>query len=180
MTGLAVPAALSTGAAAAAAIEWTSTINLGAVLLGLLIAGGTLGSILYGVRFRVGYEASSAAAEELRKGLADSLARGERLEQALATASSLNAEQAAVIQRLENLPNLERIVHLMAEETQRADERATQRLQAGVAALEKGFDERLKWHDERAQERHDLQLSTLAGLAASVERLSRSLQRGSA
>lgn len=164
MAPFALPAGATTGSVAlVGAVEWSSTVNIGAIALGLLVALSTVVAVSYGARYKVVAEAASAAARELRSALDDALARGERQDRALCEQSQRLEEQAHVIERLEHLPNLERVVNLMAEEAKRADDRATKLLHEV---------------EERAQKRHEAQIAALAGIAETLEQIHRSQPKG--
>lgn len=116
------------------AIHFTDTITLGSVVLGCAVAFGVLVAVVRGVRWRVAAEVSSAAADELRKALADekeiSAAREQRLNDDLARTRE-DARQRAddlrtaqqTIARLEQLPDLARVVSLLDSHEVRAQER---------------------------------------------------------
>lgn len=123
------------------AIQFESTVTLGAALLGVLIAVGTVSRLLYGAKYRTAYEVAHATAEELRKALLDEKARVERLEVVLAAERDRLKHAAEAIARLEALPDLGALVRILDQ------------------------------HESRAQERHERTAAVLTALVERVEKL---------
>lgn len=155
--------------AALGSTDFTNTITTGSIIVGALVAIATIAAIVWGARFKVSYQAASAAASELRKSLADAIDRGNRLEAALHDAMTTIGEQKQTIERLSSLPNLERVIQLMSDTADRADVRASERLDRGLIRIEELFDN----HERRAVDRHEHLLPVLAGMAANLEKLNR-------
>lgn len=82
------------------------------------------------------------------------------------------AEQALVIQRLEQLPNLERVVDLMAKTFERIDRRLEQRTAEAlevIARLVSDLEERLNQHEQRSQERHEAGVRVLGAIESRLK-----------
>jgi hypothetical protein len=152
-------------------VHWQNTITLGAVIIAA--SGGLAGLawFAYGVRWQSAWRVASAQTEELRRSLADERTRGDRTEDRLGEATKTISEQRVIIERLEALPNLERVVKLMADTATHQDQAANERLQGALKKLTDEFDTRFTRHEEKAEERHDAQLAALAGIAAVLTKL---------
>lgn len=151
--------------------EYEATISLGAIIVGLLAGVGALAAVVYGARYKVVAETASARAAQLSDWLEEAQAREQRLEQRLAEAlTALDdarrtlQEQAVTIERLEALPNLERLVKVMHEERVRTDEASDRRLEVGVSRLEEALEASFTGHERAAEAR--------------VERIIAAVQRG--
>lgn len=138
------------GSADVAAATFTSTITLGSMILGLVVAVAGLAAFFYGVRWKSAWQVASAQAEELRRALDDERQRAERLEDRLADALGQLADAKEAIERLSALPNLERVVKLMSDTAERAERRAQQRLGVALEQLTKQMSDA----ELRAEERH--------------------------
>lgn len=144
------------------AIAFSDSINLGAVLLGLMI----LGAIAY-FRIRSGVAdvwENVAKAEKERSHQCQ-----ERLEEAL----KISGDQREQITRLEALPNLERVVNLMAEQSERAEQRAEIRTRAAVAQVEIWSQK----HEERAMDRHDQQMELMREMQATQHEMAETFRK---
>lgn len=147
----------STGAVSALpgyfAVSFSHTISLGTVILGIALSLATLIGIVYGVKWKVAYEveAKTREAAEAFGDIKDS--ESKELQSQLLRAKDLIGEQKAVIERLEALPNLERIVHLMGEQSVRQDAAASLRLVEGMDVIKESFKEVIEHHDEKAEAR---------------------------
>jgi hypothetical protein len=122
-------------------LDFSGTIGLGSILVGLLVtilAGG----VNFRNRFlrdqiegwKGNYEQSEAHVEQLTEQLTESHRINEQLRSELADAR-------VVIERLQQLPNLERLVQLMSDIQERQEKRADGRhteLLAAIAAPPKG------------------------------------------
>lgn len=144
------------------AASYSNSITLGAVLIGVLVAGG----IAY-LRIRAGTEAGAAAVwESVAKGHEE---RAALLHQQLRECSDLVGDQKKTIERLEALPNLERIINLMAQTAQNQDIHAQERV-AGVMAQ---FEQIQDNHESRAAQRHDAQMLVLQQMQATQQEMYR-------
>jgi hypothetical protein len=161
-------------------VEYTNTVNLGAILLGVLLSLAGLAVLAYGARWKSAFTVASTQAEELRKALLDEREsrRGaeERSRDLLEIITGLKTEN----ERLAQLPNLERVLKLMHETAASQDKIAQQRLERGMEQIEKMFSAEMRTHDADAGRRHDALVEVLgsveahmAGVAAGVERLVR-------
>ena len=151
------------------AIDWSSTIGLGSVVVGIVVALAGLAVLGYGARWKAAATASEAGMKAERDTREAFKARADRLEIELRETRARNeelahliGEQKKTIARLEALPNLERVVNLMAEQQERADVRATERLQRGLTAVEDMVDARVTDHEKFARERHEQLLAALS------------------
>jgi hypothetical protein len=150
------------------AATFTSTITLGSIILGIVVGAAGLSAFFYGVRWKSAWQVASAQAEELRRALDDERNRAERLEERLDEAVkqlALSLQQLAdakeAIERLSALPNLERVVKLMADTAERAEHRAQQRLAGALDQLA----QRAAETERRAEERHRLMINLLEMVA---------------
>jgi DNA-binding transcriptional regulator YbjK len=151
------------------AVTFQDSISLGTLLVMLVLGVAGVIGLVYGGRYRIAYEAASAAAKELREALRDA---HDRLDEALRELG----DAKEVIQRYEQLPNMERIVTLMTEQAERQDNRFSARLEeserrADIRAGEavKGVVASLEQHEIRADQRHAKTIGALAEITRHLE-----------
>lgn len=154
-TPLAITAAALTGLISQA--SFTNTINLGAVLLAMLIV---IVTGYFTIRQNISKTQVDLAKQQIEgwKGNYESEKESRELVQAkldesvtqLREALTVVGNQKAVIERLEALPNLERLVKLMADTSVKHDEGAKMLLEQGVAQIARMVD----LHNDQAIERH--------------------------
>lgn len=144
--------------AAYVAVNFSSTITLGSVILGALLAAAGLVILGYGARFRAAYEAEKLVSGSYLDGRNAFQARADRLEMQLGETQARNdeladliGEQKKTIARLENLPNLERIVQVMAETSTRQDSAASERLRDGLTQVGEMVRTAIATHDHAAE-----------------------------
>lgn len=171
--GFLTPIALIELGAYLVALEVTPVITTGSIIVGLITAAAALIAVAYGARYKVGYEAASAAANELRKSLDDAHDVIKRLEARLAEQATMIADQRSALERLEQLPNLERVIKLMTDTADRQEQRAQDRLTGGLESVRRFIEHELEEHELRAVERHEALLAAYAALVARVERSDR-------
>lgn len=153
-------AAGTTAAGAFGAVDWSSTITLGSLIVGILVGFAGLVVLGYGARWKAAFESEKVVAESYRDGREAFQARADRLEIELRETRARNdelaeliGEQKKTVARLESLPNLERIVQVMADTAERADTRAAERLETALVRVGEMFHEVIDLHDGRAEER---------------------------
>lgn len=163
---------------AAIDIDWSNTINLGALVIAGVVGLAGLAVLGYGARWKAAATAERVVSDTYRGGQEAFKARADRLEMQLAETQARNeelahliGEQKKVIARLESLPNLERIIHLMGETAVRQDGAAANRLDRGLTRVGEMFDERIAEHDRRAAARAGAQLEALTGIAKTLHEL---------
>jgi len=138
---------------ALATVRVTDTVNLGTVVLGIVLSIATLIGVIYGVKYKVAAEVENKAREAAEAFGDIKDAESKTLHNQLIEAKDLITQQAVIIERLEQLPNLERIVHLMGEQSVRADAAAAQRLEHGLKEITKTFSSIIGEHDKEVEER---------------------------
>lgn len=153
----------------ALAIHLTNTITLGAVIISAALGVASLATFGYGVRWKAAAQVGEATAQVLREGREAFKDRGDRLErdlrdsqEALRACTEMIGEQKETIARLEALPNLQRILQTMGEQSVRADAAADVRVEGALGRLETFVGESLSGHERRAQERHEAQMDLMA------------------
>lgn len=151
------------------ATNYQNTITTGSLLITIVVGIFTIAVSVFGIRYREAYrseraarEAEAAASEALRESLADERARNDRMRELLAETNEALRDSNEVRSRLEQLPNLERVLTLMADEAQRIDAAGQARAELALARITEFVDER-----------HEAQLAALAGITARLERLGR-------
>lgn len=172
MFGVVVPVGtIELAAAFLAATRWQNTVTTGSVIVGTLVAIGSLIAVVWGVRYRVSFEAASGRAGQLSDWLSEALAREERLEARLVESQAkleealeVIAEQRGTLERLSKLENLEVVLGMMNRNAELADEKAKERLTMGLDSVRRYFDTELDEHETHAQERHDAQLEVLTSI----------------
>jgi hypothetical protein len=159
----------------AGGVDFTHTITLGSLIVGVIVGLAGLAVLAHGARWKANYEIERARADSLDEGREAYEKRSRRLEQELKEAQAQSIELAQVlgdaketIARLEQLPNLERVIGLMAETSRRQDAEADRRLAVGIENVERFVQIELAGHEKRAQERHEAQLGVLTLLSEAV------------
>jgi uncharacterized protein HemX len=155
-------------------VNFSNTINLGAAIIALLLAVGTLIGVFYGVRYKSAADASSAAAAAHESNAHAERSRADRLETALAETNEILGQARVTIERLEALPNLVKVIEFMDATAQRideraklrteeADERAKQRLDLALNEVQGFVRGELQSHEEEAKSRHAELVNTIRG-----------------
>jgi len=137
----------------------STTISLGSIIVGILVAAGTLVAVIYGAKWKVTGEAAIALAEARGETIKDAKDREHELQAALHTSKEANAQMRQSIERLEALPNLARILEVMAASATSSDEAAEQRAAHAINDVKRFTEELISQHETKAQERHDQQLA---------------------
>lgn len=157
------------------AIEVTSTITLGAIIISAALGIASIAVFGYGVRWKAAAQISEATATVYAEGREAYKERSERLEvelressEALRACTQALGESKETIARLEALPNLQRILETMGEQSVHQDAAADVRVEEALGRLETFMDQTLTGHEKRAQDRHDAQMELLATM---VEKL---------
>lgn len=151
----ALPPAAAVGALLA--VDFNSTIGLGSIVVGVIVGIATLVGVIYGAQYKASYEAERSLAAVRGEELELERERHEQASRERKELQELAARQAETIVRLEALPNLERVVSMMSDTFTRIDERASQRLEHGLATVAAIA----ATHEDRAQERHQTLLAAL-------------------
>lgn len=162
------------------AVQFTSTITLGALIIAAAGGAATLAWFGYGVRWKSAWEVASTQATELRKALNDEVERSQRLEDRLHEALDVIGEQKRTIERLEALPNLERLVTLMSDTAERQDRHARERLTEALQDVRTSVGAEIAVHEALGQDRHEALIAALAGIAATMTKIAQRLERGTA
>lgn len=135
------------------AVGFSDTVSLGTIVLGILLSVATLIGVIYGVKWKVAYEVEVKTREAAVSFGQIKDDESKALHGQLMEAKDVIGDQKMVIERLEALPNLERIIHLMGEQSVRADAAASTRLQGALEAVREGFTEVINAHDHAAEGR---------------------------
>lgn len=149
----------------AADTGFDNVITTGQLLLGILLAIAALIGVFYGAKFKVAYEAADALAEARGEAIADAKKREDDLQSALATSKEANAQLRATVEKLEALPNLQRLVEVMTENALRTeevrmrqfdslDEHSRERTEQAVQGVVEAVERHGQRHEERASARH--------------------------
>ena len=143
-------------------INWSSTITLGSLIIGVLLGISGLAVFGYGVKWKTAYETEKAVTESLRDGRDAYQLRGDRLAEELkdcrereTTLTDLVADLKAALGRLEERPDLNRVLEIIGEQSVRQDAQADLRAGAAVERLGELFSAKLDAHDARAAERQE-------------------------
>lgn len=137
------------------AIEWSSTLSAGSLVLGIALAISTLIGIIYGVKWKVAYEIEKRTREAAEAFGEIKSMESKDLQNRLLEAKTELQENARVIEKLEALPNLERIIHYMGENSVRLDAAASRRLGEGLEVIRATFADVMLEHDDKAEKRTD-------------------------
>lgn len=147
---------------AAGEINWSSTITLGSLIIGVLLGLASLAVFGYGVKWKTAYEAERATALSLRDGREAYKLRGDRLEGELADARAREVAHVAellechtALARLEERPDLNKVLQILGEQSVREDAAAEKRAEKAVERLGELFAAKLDAHDARAAERQE-------------------------
>jgi hypothetical protein len=146
------------------AVDWSSTITLGSIIVGVIVGLAGLAWIGYGAKYKAAFEGERAMSQTLVDSRDAYKERVAQLDGELRVANTRITEQtialgeaSAAIARLENLPNLSKVLELMGELVVKLDAAGAQRADdavAAVAAILERNDARLLEHDRAAAERH--------------------------
>lgn len=146
-----------------AGLHFTNVVTLGSLIVGGLVTISGLAIFLYGVRWKSAWRVASTQAHELRLALDDERDRADRAQKReMAAVERLEAalrdlaECRATTERLEALPNLERVINLMAQTAERSEER---------------FQARISEHDRLAEERHRDIIAAVRDVTAALQAL---------
>lgn len=142
-----------------------NVITTGQIVLGILLALSALVGVFYGAKFKVSYQAAEALATARGEAIEDAKAREQDLQSALAASKEANAQLRAAVEKLEALPNLQRIMELMTANTARTeearerqfeamDEHSRARTEQAVHGVVEAVDRHFVAHEKRAAERH--------------------------
>jgi len=117
--------------------DFTTTITLGSIIVGIIVGLAGLVVLGYGARWRSLAQISSAQAEELRRAFGDEKQRADSLYERL---TDMVAERNALtvrIARLEERPNLEQLADILTKESERRSEQIGRILTRAAEALER-------------------------------------------
>jgi hypothetical protein len=137
--------------------EFQNVITTGQIVIGTLLTAATLAGIIYGVRYRTAYEVENKVAEGNRQLYEMKDAESKELAAQLLEAKDMIAKQSATVARLEQLPNLERVLQLMGDLAVKQDAAAERRLEHAMTLL-RAENER---HEQKVIERHKMTLEAL-------------------
>lgn len=149
---------------------FSNTITLGSVIVGVLTGSAGLAVFGYGVKWKSAWQVASSQAEELRKALSDERERSDRCDATLREAHEREIEYRETIEKLSALPNLTKVIEVMAETSHRQDDHADRRLAAGMELVQTFVRKEFGVHDERAQERHEATVEALHAIAGTQTR----------
>lgn len=113
--------------------DYSNTITLGSIIIGLFVAIGTIVTMAYGAKWKAVARTAIARGDELDKYLDDEKQRHEQASRERKELAILVADQKTTIARLEALPNLSAIIEQMAQEATRSDDRAVERMRESNA-----------------------------------------------
>lgn len=160
------------------ALEWSDTISIGTVILGVFVALATLLGTIYGVKYKVNAEvqAKNVEIQEKARDAAMDLYHmkddeSKALYDSLMECKDMVGKQAETIARLEQLPNLERIIQLMGEQSVRQDAAAEKRLEYAMVALREALSESNMEHEVRVLARHAEMLAEVRQNRIAIEQL---------
>lgn len=123
-------------------VDFSGTIGLGSILVGLLVTilagsvnlrSGLLKQQIIG--WKGNFEQEKIRADQLDKRLQDALKLIEQQRAEIAELHAELAEERLVRQRLEQLPNLERVIQLISDMQERAEKRSVDRHRELMAAV---------------------------------------------
>lgn len=164
-----IPCAATT-AAVVGAVDWSSTITLGSIIVGLLVGVAGLAVFGWGVKYKTGMDAAEANAKVFAEGREAYRLRSDRLAEEL---KDCRAQLAAMtdelvkakseLARLEERPDLPKVLELMGEQAVRQDKVADERVEKMVERLGGLFAESLNHHDAAARERQEEIIRLLKG-----------------
>jgi len=135
--------------------------------LELVLTVAAIAGIVLGIWWRTAYQVAAARADELDKALDRAQDRNSELLEELRNAQAELREATKTIQKFEALPNMERIVTLMAETSDRQDAHAERRTEVGVSRLVAMIEQ----HEQHASERHAKTIAALTGITTRLETL---------
>lgn len=178
MYGFLIPLALLELGGFLAAAQFSNTITTGSIIVGVLVSLAALIAIAWGSKFRVSYQAAAARAEQQAAHIDELLQREERLETRLAERDAKLDERDAmitelrtVIERLEALPNLERVIRLMSDTAERQDRNASERLRGALEEVRATMRATIAEHDIAAAARHLESLNVSRGITELLQTL---------
>lgn len=153
---------LAVEAAVVGAVDWSSTITLGSIIVGLLVGVAGLAVFGWGVKYKTGMDAAEANAKVFAEGREAYRLRSDRLAEELKDCRAQIAEMTdqlvaakSELVRLEERPDLPRVLELMGEQAVRQDTAADLRVEKAIERLGGLFAESLRHHDEAARERQE-------------------------
>jgi len=143
-------------------IDWSSTITLGSVIIGILLGLSGLAIFGYGVKYKTAYEAERAVSGSLKDGREAFKARADRLEQELKDSKAREADLSdqiidckSQLARLEERPDLTRVLQIMGEQSVRQDAEADRRAERAIDQMSAMFANSLNHHDKAARDRQE-------------------------
>lgn len=145
------------------AAAFSETINLGAILVGVVLVVGFAWASRKdkrSERWESLYELASAERKELQ----------EKLDEC----STVMSEQKEIILKLDALQMPIKIVEMMHESVTRIDEAANQRLGSAMERVMTAFDN----HEQRAHERHHSSMELMSELVKATTQLSIRVENG--
>ena len=144
------------------AVNWSATITLGSIILGIIVGLAGLATFGYGVRWKTAYETERATAESLRDGREAFELRGDRLAMELREARQQIQEMTddlitakAEVAQLQERPDLGQILQIIGEQSIRADAAAELRVNAAIERITEMFTELIKRHDQGVRQRQE-------------------------
>lgn len=153
---IAFPLSIFSGQALVLTFNWSSTVTLGSVIVGILLGLAGLATFGYGIRWKSNYDVEKARSDSLEDGVRAYKERADRLElqmRELRTDHDKLAgdllESRSLVARLEQLPNLERILELMGDLAVKQDAQ----LDRHAREIETQIASALNNHDAMAKER---------------------------
>lgn len=153
-------------ATAVGAVNFTNTITLGGLIIMGLVGITGLAVLGYGAKWKSVATVTGVQADELRKAFEDEKSRAERLYDRLTDMVAERNELTLRIARLEERPNLDKLVEILQLQSTEAEHRTT----SAVEALMEKIDERFEASDKRHEQRHQEVGATLTRAAEALER----------
>jgi hypothetical protein len=152
-------------------VRWTSTINLGAVIIGVLLAVAGAMTYLYGSKWKANYEVEKATAESLREGREAYQLRAERLEAEVRECRAEAQEQrelkhslSAELSAEKKIRDLVPVLKGITDTQQILVEAMGQSREEGVAELKIALGDQ----EQRALDRHEHIVETLKEIRTSL------------
>lgn len=153
-------------------INWSTTITLGSLIVGILVGVAGLSTFAYGVKWKTAYEAEKARGDSLSDGREAYKLRGDRLEGELADCkareNALVDEMVAAkteLARYAERPNLDQVLQIIGEQSVRQDAASDVRAEKAIEQMAVMFGEKLDKHDERVHEQQRSILNVLGMIA---------------
>lgn len=143
-----------------AELRFRDTVTLGSIIVGAIVALTTLLTAGYGIKWRTAAQVAEQNAQLYHEQAIIYHDKAEALEADKNQLLHLVSEQRESIKQLEALPNLARVIELMAATAKRQDEHSEARLSGAMAELTKMID----GHERRADNRSLAILAAIQGL----------------